>query len=194
MIDISFKVTGGFDSAGINSVINKAEAANKKNLQKAGALLRLIARRSLRRRKKASSPGTPPSVHSKHPYANLKNVLYSLLGSDSLVVGPVLFRQPKNQDRLATNAQEFGGIIHRRRTVTKSRVKGYRHTKTGKAVRVSPAQAAAFKRKIKDGSIVRPASSPVTEAVFLPKRPTMATALKSASPKIPDLWKRTVTA
>lgn len=76
-----------FDRAAVRKALGKA---NAKALGKAGAFVRTRARSSLRRRKKPSAPGSPPSVHSRDAVANLKNILFAYdPGRQSVIVGPV---------------------------------------------------------------------------------------------------------
>lgn len=196
----TYKLIGGITGQDIARLEKKVQAAAVKGLKSAGALLRKYAIRSLRRRKKASSPGSPPSVHSTHPYANLRNIRFYVEGNE-LTVGPVLFKRPKNQDRLPTNAQEFGGTIHRMRAVPQPGERGYKRPpqpkKRGSSGKVStrtlsPAQVSAFKARIKDGTIQRPAPTMKQETIHLSKRPTMALTLQRAMPKIPSMWTATV--
>lgn len=201
----TYKLIGGITGQDIARLEKKVQAAAVKGLKSAGALLRKYAIRSLRRRKKASSPGSPPSVHSTHPYANLRNIRFYVEGNE-LTVGPVLFKRPKNQDRLPTNAQEFGGTIHRMRAVPQPGERGYkrppqprRRGAGGRFVsskiatrKLSPAQVAAFRARIKDGTIQRPEPTKKQETIHLAKRPTMALTLQRAMPKIPSMWTATV--
>ena len=72
------------------AVIDAVGRANAKNLSKAGAYVRRAARSSLRRRKQVSAPGSPPSVHTDHPFATLKNIWFGLdRRRATAVVGPV---------------------------------------------------------------------------------------------------------
>jgi hypothetical protein len=64
--------------------------ANAKNLSRAGSFIRTSARSSLRRRKRSSPPGEPPSVHSRDRVATLKNIWFVFdPGARSVVVGPL---------------------------------------------------------------------------------------------------------
>ena len=73
-------------------VMSRVWRANVRNLGRAAALVRTIARRSLRRSKRKSNPGEPPRVHSKHPYATLKNIRFQVDGQlQAAIVGPVKF-------------------------------------------------------------------------------------------------------
>lgn len=79
-----------FDRQAVLSVIGKAKT---KNLSKAGSYVRRSARSSLRRRRASSLPGEPPSVHTKHPVATLKNIWFVFdRQSRSVIVGPVKLR------------------------------------------------------------------------------------------------------
>ena len=81
----------------------KVKKGNIKSLGRAGATIRLIARRSIRRRKKASAPGKPP--HTRGKALLKKAILFAverqrekvIIGPDFRVVGP------------AGRAHEFGG-------------------------------------------------------------------------------------
>ena len=71
-------------------VIDAVGRASAKNLSKAGSFIRRSARSSLRRRKKISPPGEPPSVHTKDPVATLKNIWFVFDPAQrSVVVGPL---------------------------------------------------------------------------------------------------------
>lgn len=69
-------------------VIEQIGRENAKRLGRAGAFIRRTARSSLRRRKGSSTPGNPPSVHSRDRSATLKNILFGLDG-ESVLIGPV---------------------------------------------------------------------------------------------------------
>ncbi len=71
-------------------VINAVGRASAKNLSKAGSFIRQSARSSLRRRKKVSPPGEPPSVHTQDRVATLKNIWFVFDPAQrSVVVGPL---------------------------------------------------------------------------------------------------------
>lgn len=69
------------------AVINAFDKATRSRLSMFGAFVRKGAKTSMRRRKKASAPGTPPSVH----IGFLRQLLfYGLDGTQrSVVIGPV---------------------------------------------------------------------------------------------------------
>jgi len=85
-------------------VIRAADAANRKNLSKAGAFIRITARSSIRRRKGASAPGSPPSSHT----GLLKRFIFFGFdrGRRTVVVGPMRLNQKVGT---APAALEHGG-------------------------------------------------------------------------------------
>lgn len=83
-------------------VKKKAKAASIKSLGHAGAAIRLTARRSIRKRQKPSSPGTPPHTRKGQlrravMYAVEKEQERVVIGPEHAVVGP------------SAMAHEFGG-------------------------------------------------------------------------------------
>lgn len=97
-------------------VKKSADKGILKSLARAGAFVRTAAKTSLKRRKKPSPPGSPPSVHSKDAVANLKNIWFAKTGPYEVVVGPVGLNQ---RDELNGNSgtgiipplHEFGGTM-----------------------------------------------------------------------------------
>jgi hypothetical protein len=91
--------------------------ANARAMSKVGAFLRRRARSSLRRRKRTSRPGEPPSVHSDDAVANLKNILFAVEPRrQSLVVGPVALNQVNQSwidlaGRTVPQVMEFGDVL-----------------------------------------------------------------------------------
>lgn len=73
------------------AVIKAVERVEHRTMSKSLAYIRTTARtRVLRRRKKASQPGSPPSVHSRDNFATLKNIWFAYdQRRSSGVVGPV---------------------------------------------------------------------------------------------------------
>lgn len=75
-------------------VLEKIGKRNARILSRAGAFIRRRARTSLKRRKRSSPPGTPPSVHSTDPVATLKNIQFALGPNGySVFIGPVKLNQ-----------------------------------------------------------------------------------------------------
>jgi phage gpG-like protein len=86
-------------------VVRHTNAYTRRVLSRFGALCRTIARRSMRRRKGASPPGTPPNAH----VGKLRDELYFAYDfkRDSVVVGPVLLTRRS----LVPQLHEFGGSV-----------------------------------------------------------------------------------
>lgn len=109
---ITMRVDWFFDR---RKVTDPVERATRDYLRRAGGQVRLRARRSLRRRKRTSVPGRPPSIHAPGS-RGLKLILFAMEpGSQSVIVGPVKF--PAKGRRVpsvlehggATQIQAFGG-------------------------------------------------------------------------------------
>lgn len=106
-------------------VINAISAENHKRLAKAGAFIRRRARTAiLRRRKRTSRPGEPPSVYSRDTFATLRNILFFLSKDwESVVVGPRVVpsrRLRRSNRRTVPELLEKGGVS----MVTKTLVSG----------------------------------------------------------------------
>jgi len=70
-------------------VIDKVAKANRRNLSKAGAFIRRSAKSSIRKRKRISRPGEPPSSHE----GSLRRLIYFGYepNRETVVIGPVRF-------------------------------------------------------------------------------------------------------
>lgn len=101
-----------FDSPRVLKAVAKAE---RKALSKIGAFVRRRARSSLRRRKRTSSPGETPSVHSKSDRATLKAILFAFNPSTrSVVIGPIGLNQANETGggrQTVPQIMEFGGTV-----------------------------------------------------------------------------------
>lgn len=86
---VTWKAVSHFRPA---SIRDPAKRANVRNLRRAGAKLRRIGRQKIRRRKRASSAGAPPSAHAPGG-SGLKLILYDVdPRRETAIVGPVLFK------------------------------------------------------------------------------------------------------
>jgi hypothetical protein len=176
MIGLTFdKAKTFFDKA---AVIEATDVATRKALSKGGSMVRQTARRSMRSRKKASAPGSPPSAHRKsdtHPRGPLlKDRLYFAYESNarSVVVGPEKLGRSN-----APEVMEKGGTI-------KTKVKAAR---TGKPK--SAAAVAAFRRKLAAGTLkTKSKPTEATRDVKVAERPFMVPALNKEKPKLSGLW------
>lgn len=122
-----------FDTKTVRAKTNKA---TRRVLSRFGAFVRQTARRSIRRRKKASQPGRPPSSHT----GLLKKFIW--FGYDtvrrSVVIGPVRLSQKGRGE--APSALEHGGIVTMR-----SRRRGGKRTKA--RIRPRPFMGPAMERE-----------------------------------------------
>ena len=121
-------------------VIDAVGRASAQNLSKAGSFIRRAARSSLRRRRKTSPAGEPPSVHTKDPVATLKNIWFVFdPAQQSVVVGPLKLDGSKleGSNRPTVPAlHELGGtaVILDRRRKRKQRAKYARRPFMGPAM------------------------------------------------------------
>lgn len=182
MVDLSVKDMKAtfFDRAAIT---DKVEKAILRGHAQAGAYVRTVARRSMRKRKKASPPGQPPSVHK----GGLKDLLF--FGYDAArkttVVGPVKFSAVRTKTQLATSLpvpgqQEHGGTSTMLKKV---------FNRSGR--KATERQKESFLRKIKDGSLVPQRRFTLVKAqAKYPPRPYMGPALETSKSKLPELFAR----
>jgi len=88
-----------FDSP---KVIRSVDRMKRRELAQAGGFVRTTSRRSIRKRKRVSLPGQPPSSHS----GELRQIRFGFDSKrDSVVVGPVKFKKGN-----IPQALEHGGI------------------------------------------------------------------------------------
>src|SRR5437763_11457169 len=87
-------------------VLKAVDAAARSAFSKAGAFIRQTAKSSIRKRKKVSQPGQPPSSHE----GSLRGKIYFGYdaGKKSVVVGPARYK-----NGTAPNVLEFGGSVRR---------------------------------------------------------------------------------
>ena len=98
-----------FDKAG---VVNKVDKATRKVLSKFGAFVRTTAKSSIRKRKKPSAPGSPPSSH----VGLLKKFIFFSYEPQSrnVVIGPVLLSSKKSSgSNTVPGVLEYGGKTQR---------------------------------------------------------------------------------
>lgn len=102
-------------------VMRYASRAKRREGMRAGGLIRAIARRSLRKRKRYSRPGEPPSSH----HGLLKRLLYFAWdpSTESIVIGP----QPiaRIMGGQVPGVLEHGGVLHHRRRRRGGKIRRY---------------------------------------------------------------------
>jgi hypothetical protein len=162
------------------AVMAAVSAARLRVLRHAGGLLRKLARNSIRKRKKASAPGSPPSSHS----GILKRFIYFAWDSSSrsLIVGPARTNQVffDGDGRPVTGTVpevlEFGGqigVLEARNPFSGKWGRAdlrYRRTNNG-------GQATWERRR---------------RTITIPARPYMGPALLKVTPQFPALWQNAV--
>jgi hypothetical protein len=85
-----------------DQVQRQVDRGKLRALSKIGAYVRRRARTDvLRRRPGTSEPGQPPHVHSTDSNASLRNILFGLSDSDSVLIGPVRLNGTKQQGNAA---------------------------------------------------------------------------------------------
>ena len=165
---VSFKAKRFFFDRQI--VADALTRAERKNLSKIGAFIRKGARSSLRRRKKVSAPGQPPSVHTTDSVATLKNIQFHYDPQrHSVVVGPIGLNQ---RGGAVPGILEHGGEAH----LTEVRM-GRDWLPTGARA------AKMFRRR---GQPVR------RRRIKIAARPFMRPAALKELPKFPAFWANSV--
>ena len=112
MAAIGYKMNAAFfDSP---KVMSKTTAAERRVLSRFGSFVRRRARGSIRKRKKVSAPGKPPSAHGK----KLKLILFSYDPTKkSVVVGPKKFSNTNAPAGLEYGEKSTAKINGRRRSI-----------------------------------------------------------------------------
>jgi hypothetical protein len=105
-----------FDSP---KVIRSVDKSTRKVLSRFGAFVRRTAKRSIRKRRKSSAPGSPPSSHT----GLLKRFIFFGydLQTDSVVIGPA--RLTENNRGQAPSLLEYGGRTSLQTKKKKTRVR-----------------------------------------------------------------------
>ena len=106
-----------------------ADRAKRSAIIKQLSFIRIRASRDvLRRRKKPSSPGQPPNVHSRDKYASLKNIRFVYDGVSG-IVGPVKLNQVNLT--VASGAQPVPSIMQHGGTIALRQIRHKRHNGSG---------------------------------------------------------------
>lgn len=168
-------------------VRKKMEAATFRSLGHAGGAIRLTARRSIRRKKKPSTPGTPPNTQS----GRLKRAIRYEINGDSIIIGPVNEIAGK-----LWNLHEFGG--KKKRKLLKShqfKVGEFGPARAKQAglntsfVRIRLQTAAQANRATR---LIEEENDRRNTIANYPKRPFMGPALDVNRPRLPKFWANSV--
>lgn len=183
---IAVKAKTSFDTAALKK---KVDAATFRSLGHAGGAIRLTARRSIRRRKQPSRPGTPPHTQS----GNLKRSIRYEVTQNDVKIGPVNEFGGK-----LWNLHEFGGVAKGRRLLKSHRftpgqfgpirVKRRGFSTSFHRTKLNTwAQANRATRLINEENERRQA-----QVRRYPKRPFMTPALEINRPRLPKFWANSV--
>lgn len=141
MSSVDFQIVEWFFDR--QKVKDAVDRGNRQALSKAGAYVRKRARSSIRRRKRVSQPGQPPSAHATDSAAPIKNILFGYdAANQSVVVGPVKLSSRAGD---APHVLEFGGDV----SISEKLVRGrwiprtWRRDDPGKQTRTRKAQYSA---------------------------------------------------
>lgn len=162
-------------------VIKAVDRQTRRSLSRSLSFVRRTARRDvLRRRKRTSSPGSPPSIHSKNPTASLRTIFFVYdQRTKSGVVGPVKLNQSNitnTGSKTIPQVMEEGGPVRIPEEQWKGsqdgkwfRRDGRRGMRPGKRYRVRtatykprPFMAEALRRETEKGNIASPWANVVT--------------------------------
>lgn len=89
MFDVTYKLTDFFFDK--KAIVDKLSSGERRAMVKIGSHIRRAARSAIRKRKRSSLPGSPPSSHTSSKVATLRNILFGYEPSKhTVVVGPVL--------------------------------------------------------------------------------------------------------
>lgn len=104
----------------VDAFRKRVRRGKNSGLHQTAALIRKEARESMRIRRKASLPGTPPSAHTR---TGLKEINYFVENDSKAFIGPRIFRRKNRLSKPVPNVHEFGGpALERRKTKTIVRV------------------------------------------------------------------------
>jgi hypothetical protein len=137
----------------------------------------------MRRRKKSSAPGQPPSAHATEGHS-LKTILFAFDRSQSVIVGPVQMNQVTDTITARTTVpalHEFGEtamILEKRWVPTVGQPSRWRRMDRRRSLRLYANGREQTRRR----------------AVQYPKRPFMGPALEAEAPKFPNLFGNSIKA
>lgn len=165
-----------FDRPAVIAKIGKQIA---RGLNRAGGKIKLTAQRSLRRRKKSSAPGTPPTRRTEMG-RGLSAVIYAFDGRDSVVVGPIKLNGTSGLDPASTipGLHERGETarIAELRFLSATGEPGPWRSVPRRPVRLRPGQRIEQRRR----------------SVRYPARPFMQPALEKIKPQLPKLFANSI--
>jgi hypothetical protein len=164
MIDMRMKKL--FFSA--KAVTSRVDAATRRVLSKFGAFVRRTAKSSIRKRKKASEPGQPPSSHT----GLLKKFIWFGYepNQHSVVIGPARLTSKTGE---TPEILEHGGFL-RLQQDTVLRVGGSGRDAKGRFTQ-------GRRKKVRKGT-----------KLSIAARPYMGPAMDKETPKLPGMWENSI--
>jgi len=179
-----------FDRAAVTS---KVDAATRRVLSKMGAFVRRRAKSSIRKRKKVSAPGQPPSSH----VGTLRNLLFFGYdsGTKTVVVGPAAFERTRLLGGKTTpETLEEGGVVPK---VEYQLSSGLWVSRNSPLLKDRDQRGASGKLLTRDQrKIVEADVSGRPKRTLTPKiaaRPYMGPAYRAELPKFAQMFKNSVT-
>ena len=159
-------------------VTRKVQSANVRARARSGALVRKIAQRSIRKRKKKSKPGEAPSSHSESGHRLRQNIFFAEdRKSGGVVIGPAGLKQNSN-----SSAASF--LTRTRATET---------VEEGGRVGIREAYLPSVRRWVRQSAKTRRARLRTrVRWVNVKARPYMGPALTKAGPQLAKFWKNSV--
>lgn len=184
-MNVTFQVRESFFDR--PKVISALKRAKRRALSKAGAFVRKRARSSLRRRKRASAPGSPPSAHASSSHPSLKTILFAFQpASESTIVGPVQLNQVNFTVESVTST--VPGLHERGETAI---IREYRYEPIDGSGDPTEWRRVPGNRKARDREGFRLANRRRTARYS--KRPFMRPALEAEAPNFPELFRNSIT-
>ncbi|TWU39323.1 hypothetical protein [Novipirellula artificiosorum] len=185
----------------------KVKNATFRSLGQAGGAIRLTARRSIKRKKGPSRPGTAPHTQT----GNIKRTIRYDVGKQKqdVAVGPVRVTASKLWELHEHGGTKTSGkrqLVHStfrvgdfgpirkgrivRRTTKSGRTQTYRYADKYQRIKLkTQAQAARATRLIAEENARRASDNLVRH---YPKRPFMRPALVAMTPRLPKFWKDSI--
>jgi len=162
-IGMKFKPLRGVKFFDSKPVIENTDKATRRNLSKFGAFTSKTAKRSIRKRKRISAPGRPPSSHE----GTLKKLIF--FGYEprrrSVVIGPLPKRSGHSAGKVPRVLEEGG-------TIPFLAFQNARISKRSGRVRID---------------VVR------KQNIFIKARPYMGPAFKKEQSKLSSIWRNSIT-
>lgn len=185
------------------AIRRKTDRATRRVLSRFGSFVRQAARRSIRKRKKASEPGRPPSSHAGH----LRRFIFFGYEPEkrNVVIGPSALSGPGMGE--APEVLEYGGTAAGRKARTLSAAEFLEHgfgpvavghpngriEKTERGVqRVTRAPIRTSRQARRAARIHNGLGIGGRKRLKVAPRPFMRPAFEQQTPQLPSLWRDSI--